>query len=143
MESTFDNFTINDDSTKTDLDAMHHELANSYWCKNIPKELLKKAIDNSLCFNVYENEKQVAFARVVTDKSTYGYLCDVIVNENYRKRGIGKGMMKFIMDHPELQGLRRFTLATVDAHAIYGQFGFTVAQHPQNIMEIVRRDLYL
>lgn len=125
------------------MNFIHHELSNSYWCKNIPRTLLEKAIQSGINFNVYQGEKQIAFARVITDKATYAYLCDVIVNENYRGKGIGKAMMKFIIDHPDLQGLRRFTLATRDAHTLYTQFGFEVTKNPQNMMEIIRRDIYM
>ncbi|HTL83150.1 MAG TPA: GNAT family N-acetyltransferase [Bacteroidia bacterium] len=143
MEISFGQYTINDSTEKVDLDFVHHELSNSYWAKNIPRSLLEKAIRHCINFNVFHNETQVAFARVITDQATYAYLCDVIVNEDHGGKGIGKAMMKFIMDHPELQGLRRFTLATRDAHTLYTQFGFEVTKNPENMMEIVRRDIYL
>jgi GNAT superfamily N-acetyltransferase len=135
-------FTINDDRAQTDIAFVHYELAHSYWAEQIPKDIVSKAVENSLCINVFSEGKQVAFARVVTDKCTYAYLCDVIVTESARGKGVGKSMMKFIMEHPDLQGLRRFTLATRDAHGLYEQFGFEVTKNPQNMMEIVRRDIY-
>lgn len=135
-------YRINDDFHSTDLAFAHRELAASYWAKDIPFETVRRAAENSLCFNVFHGSTQVAFARVITDKATYAYLCDVVVTEAHRGKGIGKALMAFIMKHPDLQGLRRFTLATKDAHGLYEPFGFKAPDDPSRLMEIVRRDIY-
>jgi len=142
MEERFNDYTINDEREKTDMQFAHHELANSYWCKDIPFETLQRAVDNSLCFNVYHGDQQVAFARMVTDKATYAYLCDVIVAEAHRGKGIGTALMTFIMKHPDLQGLRRMTLATRDSHNLYEKFGYGAPKNPQRLMEIHRPGIY-
>ncbi|HET6991100.1 MAG TPA: GNAT family N-acetyltransferase [Bacteroidia bacterium] len=142
MEESFNTYRINDHFSETDLKFAHRELAQSYWAKNIPFETVKKAAENSICFNVFSGNEQVAFARVITDKTTYAYLCDVIVTETHRGKGIGKALMTFIMKHPDLQGLRRFTLGTKDAHGLYKQFGFTAPKFPERWMEINVRNIY-
>jgi GNAT superfamily N-acetyltransferase len=142
MQEDFGAYCINDDSHSTDLGFVHRELANSYWARDIPFETVLRAVENSLCFNVFLGDKQVAFARVITDKATYAYLCDVIVTEAHQRKGIGKALMAFIMKHKDLRGLRRFTLATRDAHRLYEQFGFKRPEDPSRWMEIVKRDIY-
>jgi GNAT superfamily N-acetyltransferase len=142
MENVFQNYLINDDREKTDLEFVHRELSQSYWAKNIPVETVRRGIENSVCFNVFLNAQQIGFARVITDKSTFGYLCDVIVNEQHRGKGLGKALMQFIMAHPDLQGFRRFTLGTRDAHGLYEQFGFHAPKFPDRLMEISRPGLY-
>jgi ribosomal protein S18 acetylase RimI-like enzyme len=136
MELISGQLRINDHSAESDLAFAHRELANSYWAKNIPFATVKKAAENSMCLNVFIKDEQVAFARVITDKTTFAYLCDVIVAEKHQRKGIGKALMQFIMDHPDLQGLRRFTLGTKDAHGLYEKFGFTVPKFPDRLMEI-------
>lgn len=135
-------FTITEDKTRFDIDFIHVELAKSYWAKGIPKKIVQHGIENSLCFGIYSGEQQIGFARVVTDKATFAYLCDVIVTENFRGRGAGKQLMTYIMAHPDLQGLRRFTLGTQDAHELYRKYGFTAPQFPDRQMEINRRGIY-
>lgn len=142
MEKISGEWRINDHSSESDLHFVHRELANTYWAKNIPFETVKKAAQNSICFNAFNGPEQVAFARVVTDKSTFAYLCDVIVTEKHRRKGIGKELMQFIMDHPNLKGLRRFTLATQDAHSLYEKFGFGLVKLPDRQMEISKPGLY-
>ena len=142
METFFSDYTINDERAKTDLDFAHRELSQSYWAKKIPFETVKCAADHSLCFNVFHHKQQVGYARVVTDKATFAYLCDVIVTESHRGKGIGKALMAFIMQHPDLQGLRRFTLGTLDAHGLYKQFGFSSPRFPDRQMEIIRPGIY-
>ncbi len=143
MENSFGPFRINDHSAETDLEFVHRELSNSYWAENIPFTIVKKAAENSICFNVFREKQQIAFARVVSDKATFAYLCDVIVTEKHKRKGIGNALMQFIMSHPNLQGLRRFTLATKDAHSLYEKFGFTVPKIPESQMEITRPGMYL
>ena len=142
ITETINGYTISDDRNKTDLEFVHREIANSYWAKKIPFETLKRGIENSICFNVFKNEKQIAFARVISDQATFAYLCDVIVTETERGNGIGKMLMKFILKHPDLQGLRRFTLGTKDAHGLYEGFGFKPLSFPDRHMEINRSGLY-
>lgn len=108
----------------------------SYWAKGIPEDKLRKAITNSLCFGVYKNNEQAGFARVITDKATFAYLCDVFILSAHRKSGLSKWLMQTIISHPDLQGLRRFVLATADAHGLYKQFGFELIKGADRWMEI-------
>lgn len=142
MEELFNTYRINDHFQETDLQFVHAELSQSYWAKNIPFEIVKKGAEHSICFNVFSGKKQIAFARVISDTSSFAYLCDVIVVESHRGKGIGKALMNFIMKHPDLQGLRRFTLGTKDAHGLYAQFGFASLKYPERQMEINVRDIY-
>jgi len=126
-----------------DLHAIHGFLASCYWAKGIPAETLKRAMDNSLCFGVLTDQgEQVAFARMITDRATYAYLADVFVVESHRGLGIAKWLMQTIMAHPALQGLRRITLATRDAHGLYAQFGFKPLANPSMFMEVSKPNVY-
>lgn len=125
------------DKTKLQLDVIHNYLSKeSYWAQNIPLDVVKRSIDGSICFGVYLKDKQIGYARVVTDHATFGYLADVFILEPYRGKGLSKQLMQFIMAHPDLQGLRRMMLATKDAQGLYKQFGFTALAMPERIMEI-------
>ena len=135
-------FLVSDDPARLDLELIHSFLAGSYWSENIPLAVLEKAIRNSLCFGVYEGQRQVGFGRAVTDCATYAYLADVFVVESHRGRGLSKLLMRAVMSHPELQGLRRWALVTRDAHGLYQQFGFTPLSGPERHMEIHRPDAY-
>ena len=104
--------------------------------------MVQKSIDNSLCFGVFEGDQQIGFARVITDRATYAYVGDVFILESHRGRGLGKKLMAAIMGHPELQGLRRWSLVTRDAHGLYQQFGFTALANPQRFMERHDPDVY-
>ena len=104
--------------------------------------LVQKCIENSLCFGAYDEGRQVGFARVISDFATFAYLADVFILESHRGRGLSKLLLREIMEHPDLQGLRRLTLVTRDAHELYRQFGFTELARPGNYMEIVRRGIY-
>ncbi|RYY36936.1 MAG: N-acetyltransferase [Sphingobacteriaceae bacterium] len=120
-----------------DFDVIYDYLNNeSYWAKGMPPEKLRIALDNSMCFGLYHQGKQVGLARVVTDKSTFAYLCDVFVLTAHRKLGLSKWLVQTILNHPELQGLRRWALATADAHGLYSQFGFSVLSNPDRWMGI-------
>ncbi len=120
-----------------DIELIHSFVANSYWANNIPLSTLQKSIDNSLVFGAYANDgRQVGFARVISDKATFAYLSDVFVIEKYRGQGISKQLMENISSHPDLQGLRRFMLATSDAHGLYSQFGFTSVENPEKLMQV-------
>jgi GNAT superfamily N-acetyltransferase len=124
------------------LDVIHKFLVQSYWSAGIPKELLALAIANSLSFGVYEGKQQVGFARVISDYATFAYIADVFVLEEHRGKGFSKRLMEMIMSHPRLQGLRRWHLATRDAHGLYQQYGFTALSDPARHMEISRPDIY-
>lgn len=143
LELTQGAYSISTDPKRLDLDAIHAYLTRSYWAKGISKELVSKALQNSLCFGLYEGSVQIGFARVITDRATFAYLSDVYVLEAYRGRGLGKWLMGVIVAHPDLQGLRRFSLGTRDAHGLYRQFGFTPLAHPERHMEIFQRGLYV
>jgi GNAT superfamily N-acetyltransferase len=135
-------FTISTDKARFDLEMIHGFLSTCYWAEGIPRDAVKKSIDNSLCFGVFEGGKQIGFARVITDRATYAYIGDVFVLESHRGRGLGKKLMTAIMGHPELQGLRRWSLATRDAHGLYEPFGFTSLANPQRYMERHAPDVY-
>ena len=126
-----------------DRDMIHAFLAEqAYWSRGIPRDTVERAIEGSLCFGGYLDGRQVAFARVVTDGATFGYLADVFVLPQYRGHGYAKALMAAVMAHPQLQGLRRFSLATSDAHTLYAGFGFTAPSRPQNLMEKLDPDIY-
>lgn len=120
-------YTISTDRTLLNVDMIHQYLTEeSYWAAAIPYETVKRSIENSICFGVYNEEKQIGFARLITDKATFAYLADVFILTEHRGKGLSKWLMQTIQDHPELQGLRRWMLGTKDAHALYEQFGWTV-----------------
>jgi GNAT superfamily N-acetyltransferase len=121
---------------------IHRFLTNCYWAKGVSSEIVQRSIDNSLCFGVFDGQKQVGIARVITDRVTYGYIGDVFVVESHRGRGLSKKLLKAIMEHPELQGFRRWSLVTNDAHGLYHQFGFTPLANSQRYMELVNPDAY-
>jgi GNAT superfamily N-acetyltransferase len=138
-----DCFRISTDPALLDVPLIHDFLANqSYWAPGIPFELVRRSIANSLCFGLYDGQRQVGFARVITDGATFAYLGDVFVLEEYRGRGLGKWLIECIVGHPCLQGLRRFVLGTRDAHGLYRQFGFTSLAAPERFMEIHRPNIY-
>ncbi len=128
-------YTITTDQRRFDLVAIHAFLSQTYWSPGIPVDLLTTAIKNSLAFGVLFGEEQVGFARVVTDKATFAYLADVYVVEAHRGKGLSKRLLEAIQAHHELQGLRRFLLATKDAHSLYAQFGFKELANPSRMME--------
>ena len=142
LEITNGPYLVTTDPERLDLDAVHAYLSRSFWATGISKELVAKAMTHSLCFGLFHERTQIGFARIVTDHSTYAYLCDVYVLENYQGRGLGKWMVEFVMTHPELQGLRRFQLVTRDAHGLYSRFGFKTPINPERHMEIFRPGLY-
>ena len=143
FERNRDHFHITTDTGAMDVDAIHGYLSRSYWSEGIPKPLLQKAMAGSLCFGLLDGARQIGFARVVTDRATYAYLCDVYVLEDHQGRGVGTWFMRELMTHPDLQGLRRFGLVTRDAHRLYEKCGFTALNNPGGHMEIVRQGLYL
>jgi GNAT superfamily N-acetyltransferase len=135
-------FVISTDRDRLDRDAVHGFLTESYWARGISREVVLQSIENSLCFGVYGDGKQVGFARVISDYATYAYIADVFVLESYRGHGLGKWLMECIMHHPWLQGLRRWSLATMDAHGLYSKFGFTPLKTPERFMELHNPDIY-
>lgn len=137
-----DEFMISDDPARLDLAAIHRYLTRSYWAEGIPLETVRRSVAGSLCFGVYQGDRQVGFARVVTDRATFAYLCDVYILEEFQGRGLGTRLMREVMAHPELQGLRRFSLVTRDAHPLYEPFGFRRVADPDRHMEIARPGLY-
>ncbi|SDO73358.1 Acetyltransferase (GNAT) family protein [Rhodoferax sp. OV413] len=131
-------YRISTDPQQLDLAAVHAYLAQSYWSPGVARERVERAAANSLCFGLFHGAQQVGFARVVTDKTTFAYLADVYILEAYRGQGLSKWLMQTILAHPDLQGLRRFMLATRDAHSLYAQFGFTALANPGRLMEMHR-----
>jgi len=129
-------YEISTDPSRLQLDAIHAYLTRSYWSPGIPKDVVARAIANSLCFGIYQDDVQVGFARVVTDKASFAYLADVYVLEEHRRQGLSKRLVEMIQAHPDLQGMRRFLLATRDAHGLYAQFGFNPVARPQSLMEM-------
>jgi GNAT superfamily N-acetyltransferase len=117
-------------------------LAQSYWARGIPLDVVERSIRGSVPFGLYDAARQVGFARVVTDLATYGYLADVFVVESHRGRGLARWLMECVMGHPSLAGFRRWQLATMDAHGLYEQAGFRHAAHPERMMEIVNENVY-
>jgi len=133
---------VTTDRSRFDLDVIHGYLARSYWAHGIPRELVARAMDHSLCFGAFEGTRQVGFARVISDRATFAYVSDVFVVESHQGRGVGKRLMAAIMAHPELQGLRRWTLVTRDAHGLYRQYGFREPRYPERLMEVFDGDPY-
>jgi len=143
MEYRRGDFLISTSRERLDLDVIHGFLTNCYWAKGIPREVVARSIEHSLCFGIYEGSgAQVGFARVVSDFATVAYLGDVFVLESHRGRGLSKWLMQCIVQHPALQHLRRWILLTRDAHGLYSQFGFTAVQAPERYMELHRADVY-
>lgn len=136
-------FEISNDKSRLDLDVIHRFLSEkSYWANKRSIEQTKIAIQNSICFGVYQGERQIGFARVVSDKATFAYIGDVFILDEFRGRGLSKKLMAAMLEHPELQGLRRWVLATKDAHGLYEQFGFSVLKFPERWMELPSKDAY-
>ena len=133
-------YTITTD--RVDLGVVHGFLTTCYWAKGIPLELVRRSIEHSLAFSVYDGDRQVGFARVITDYATFAYLGDVFVLESHRGRGLSKWLMEVVVAHPQLQGFRRWVLLTRDAHGLYRQFGFHELEEPQRYMELRPRRGY-
>lgn len=131
-------FILSTEPARLDVEAIYDFLSHSYWASARPRSMIEKSIRNSLCFGVYHDTHQIGFARVVTDCATFGYLADVYILEPYRRRGLGRWLIQSILSHPELKTLRRWSLATRDAHPLYRHFGFHELEQPQDFMELVR-----
>lgn len=140
-----DGYCLSTERARLNLDCVHAYLSSSsYWARGIPRDTVQRALENSLCFGLYleSSGEQVGFARLVTDYATFAYLADVFVLEPHRGRDLSKWMMQAIIDHPRVQGLRRWMLATADAHGLYAQFGFRPMSKPERIMERLFPDIY-
>lgn len=136
-------FTIDTDNARLDVDAVQAFLENdSYWAQTRTRDQTETAIANSICFGLYCGERQIGFARVVSDRATFGYIGDVYVLDEFRGQGLSKWLMETIISHPDLQGLRRWVLATRDAHGLYEKYGFHELVHPERWMERPAPDAY-
>jgi GNAT superfamily N-acetyltransferase len=133
---------VSTDRARLDVDLIHHVLATTYWASGIPRDVVVRAIAGSIAFGLYERDRQVGFARVISDMATYAYLADVFVVEECRGRGLGDWLVESIRLHPQLQGLRRFALVTRDAGPLYARHGFVEPSEPSGYMEIVDREVY-
>lgn len=127
-------YEVSCDRARIDVSMVHAFLRDSYWAQGRTRETVERSINNSICFGVYAANKQVAFARVVTDRAVFAYLADVFVIPEFRGRGVSKLLMGAILSHPDLQHLRAFTLGTRDAHGLYSQFGFAPVREPERLM---------
>ena len=136
-------YSISTDKQQLNVDVIHWYLSTqSYWAQYIPKAVVERSIENSLCFGVYYKKEQIGFARVITDYAVFSYLADVFILEEHRGKGLSKNLMQYIMHYPALQGLRVMSLRTRDAHGLYMQFGFKPALKPENVMEIKYENFY-
>ncbi len=136
-------YEISTDQDRLDVDVIFRFLSEeSYWAPGISRTVVERSIDNSLCFGVYHGEAQVGFARIVTDKSTFALVADVFILEPHRGKGLSKWLMHEVIEHPDLQGLRRLLLLTSDAHSLYAQFGFTEIGNSWRFMELLSPDGY-
>lgn len=135
-------YTTSTEKSRLDVDVIHGFLTNSYWAAGIPRAVVERSIEHSLPFGVYHGARQVGFARVITDYTTFAYIGDVFVIEEYRGRGLSKRLMEAVVNHPDLQGLRRWLLLTRDAHGLYEKVGFTPSRTPERLMERYFADVY-
>lgn len=136
-------YQFSTDKSLLDITMIHQFLSQeSYWAKNIPLSIVTRAIENSLCFGVYQGSKQVGFARVISDFATVAYLGDVFILPDHRGKNLSKQLMETINNHPDLQGLRRWILLTADAHELYRQFGWTDLADSTRYMEKHTRNIY-
>ena len=141
-EWTRDGFTISTNPARIDLDLVHGFLTASYWAEGIPREVVRRSIEHSLCFGLYQEGRQIGFARVITDRATFAYLGDVFVLEAFRGRGLARWLLEVVQAHPELQGLRRWVLLTRDAHELYQLAGWSSLATPDRYMERWFNDVY-
>ncbi len=136
-----DRFVITTDKSRLDRDLIYRTLVRMYWSEEVPREIVETAIDNSLCYGLFDGDRQAGFARVITDYASFAYLCDVFVIEEYRGHQLGVWLIECVMIHPVMPKMRRVMLATRDAHGLYSRFGFGPAR-PDRVMEIWRPGLY-
>lgn len=142
-ETNHAGYLISDDPARLEVDAIHAYLSRSYWAENIPRDVVARALKNSLCLGIYTSAgAQVGLVRVITDSATFAYLCDVYVLESHRHRGLATAALKLLSTHPRQQGLRRHQLVTQDAHSLYEPLGFSVIKNPERHMEKRGLDKY-
>jgi GNAT superfamily N-acetyltransferase len=144
MEQTWERgeYAISTERGRLDMDVIYSFLSNSYWAAGIPRATVERSLEHSLPFGVYHGTRQVGFARVISDYTTFAYISDVFIIEAYRGQGLSKWLMEMVVEHPELQGLRRWMLLTRDAHGLYQKVGFTPARTPERLMERYVADMY-
>ena len=142
MEWKRGEYTVSTEKGKLDREAIHAFLTQSYWARGVPRDIVDRSIENSLCFGLYDGERLVGFARVITDRATFGYLADVFVAESHRGKGLATWFMATVMSHPDLQGIRRWMLVTRDAHGLYRKVGFADLSAPERIMEKILANPY-
>lgn len=143
LEHRHGKYWISDNPARLQIDAIYAYLSRSYWAKDIPRETLERAIHGSLCIGAYDAEfAQVGLARFISDFATFCYVCDVYVLEEHRQHGLAQAMTSLALRHPKLQGLRRWSLITGDAHGLYKKFGFNPLRHPERHMELVDPEVY-
>jgi GNAT superfamily N-acetyltransferase len=135
-------YLVSTDAARLDVGVIHGFLRESYWARGVPREVVERSLRGSVCFGLYEWERQVGFARVISDGATFAYLADVFVLPGHRGRGLAAWLMECVMAHPDLQGLRRFLLFTRDAHRLYARYGFEALDRPELAMSIYRPDVY-
>lgn len=141
-ESSKEDYVISTAPSRLQIQVIHDFLRESYWAKGIPLAIVQRSIANSLCFGVYKQEQQIGFARIISDYTTFAYLADVFILEPFRGQGLSRWLMEMIVSHPQLQGLRRWMLATRDAHELYRKFGFENIRSPEVLMERLVPDIY-
>lgn len=143
INKSIDGYLISSDKSLLQIDVMHKFLSGAYWSIDIPRETIQKAIEHSFCIGIYaHNKQQAGFARIITDYTTFGYLADVFVLEEHRGKGLSKAMMAAVMELNWINGLRNFSLRTMDAQGLYRQFGFTEITNPERSMHILKMDIY-
>jgi N-acetylglutamate synthase-like GNAT family acetyltransferase len=143
MHGAVAGYEISTDTERLDMGLIHRFLAEeSYWSQGVPRKVVEKAVQNSLCFGVYAGTEQVGFGRVVTDQATFALVADLFILKEHRGKGLSKWLMQCVVDHDDLQGLRRLLLLTSDAHGLYAQFGFGPLGAPSRFMELLRADIY-
>lgn len=136
-------YQIRTEHESLDFEFIYQFISKSYWAAGIPRETLRKAVENSLCFGVFDKEgAQIGFARLITDRATFAYLADVFIAEAHRGKGLSKWLIEKIVTYPDLQGLRRIVLATRDAHGLYAQYGFRAIENPEIFMQIWQPNIY-
>ncbi|HEY4652911.1 MAG TPA: GNAT family N-acetyltransferase [Cyclobacteriaceae bacterium] len=143
IEVVLNDYVFSSEKSRIDVGYVHRYLAErSYWAKGIPVDTVRASIANSLCVGIYKDGQQVGFGRLITDYATFGYLADVFVDEGHRGNGLSKKLVELILSYQPVKKLRRLMLGTVDAHGLYGRYGFTPLKHPERFMEIHRPDIY-
>lgn len=136
-----DSFSVTTDAGRIDVDAVGALLEATYWAKGRSRELIERSIRHSLCFSLFEGDRQIGFLRVVTDYAVFAYLCDVVIDPAYRGRGLGQWLLSCVFGYPDFEALQRWCLITRDAQEFYRQSGFRQLEYPERYMEIFRPDL--